>query len=250
MPDQVSFTEVDKSHTQTASSGSENRWQDIASGIMAGAGLAAKAGSKYATVDNLKDAGKACVEGAIIGSAGQVGKAGAKLASDALHEAIQGGVKRATDNIIIDKSGRSLNKADDAADAGKKSGKDKALDSAAKATELGAAIAGGVIFSGPVLGRGAAEALKAGRAAEAAKEAGRAVGQKAIDHALPHHRIHKSRGHQGRCRYPGAGFEDDGVEEATRTLFCRRGSRRHRSTGRLQLSMGLVQRPCSRSSPG
>ena len=172
MPDQVSFTEVDKSHTQTASSGSENRWQDIASGIMAGAGLAAKAGSKYATVDNLKDAGKACVEGAIIGSAGQVGKAGAKLASDALHEAIQGGVKRATDNIIIDKSGRSLNKADDAADAGKKSGKDKALDSAAKATELGAAIAGGVIFSGPVLGRGAAEA---------AKEAGRAVGQKAIE---------------------------------------------------------------------
>lgn len=181
MPDQVSFTEVDKSHTQTASSGSENRWQDISSGIMAGAGLAAKAGSKYATVDNLKDAGKACVEGAIIGSAGQVGKAGAKLASDALHEAIQGGVKRATDNIIIDKSGRSLNKADDAADAGKKSGKDKALDSAAKATELGAAIAGGVIFSGPVLGRGAAEALKAGRAAEAAKEAGRAVGQKAIE---------------------------------------------------------------------
>ncbi|MEZ4488247.1 MAG: hypothetical protein R3F51_11710 [Cyanobacteriota/Melainabacteria group bacterium] len=172
MPDQVSFTEVDKSHTQTASSGSKNRWQDIASGIMAGAGLAAKAGSKYGTVDNLKDVGKACVEGAIIGSAGQVGKAGAKLASDALHEAIQGGVKRAADNIVIDKSGRSLNKADDAADAGKKSGKDKALDSAAKATELGAAIAGGVIFSGPVLGRGAAEA---------AKEAGRAVGQKAIE---------------------------------------------------------------------
>ncbi|MEZ4535392.1 MAG: hypothetical protein R3D26_10385 [Cyanobacteriota/Melainabacteria group bacterium] len=76
-------------------------------------------------------------------------------------------------NIVIDKSGRSLNKADDAADAGKKSGKDKALDSAAKATELGAAIAGGVIFSGPgKLGRGAAEA---------AKEAGRAVGQKAIE---------------------------------------------------------------------
>lgn len=176
MPDQVSFTEVDKSHTQTASSGSENRWQDISSGIMAGAGLAAKAGSKYATVDNLKDVGKACVEGAIIGSAGQVGKAGAKLAGEALKEAIKGGIEKATDNIVPDKSGRSLNKADDAADAGKKSGKDKATEGAAQAIEHGAAIVGGA-----AIGRSAADAIRAARAAEAAKEAGRAVGQKAIE---------------------------------------------------------------------
>lgn len=181
MPDQVSFTEVDKSHTQTASSGSENRWQDIASGIMAGAGFAIKEGAKHSTVNDIKDISMGLAEGAVLGASGQVCKAGAKLASDALHEAIQGGVKKAADNIVIDKTGRSLNKADDAAEKIGKSGEEKAVDSAAKAIELGAAISGGVILGGPVLGRGAAEALKAGKAAEAAKDAGRAVGQKAIE---------------------------------------------------------------------
>ncbi|MBI1269973.1 hypothetical protein GC174_06030 [bacterium] len=181
MPDQVSFTEVNQPLAQTASSGSESRWQDIASGIMSGAGFATKEGAKHSTTNDIRDMSMGLAEGAVLGASGQVCKAGAKLASDALHEAIQGGVKRAADNIVIDKSGRSLNEADDAAETSGKSGKEQAVDSAAKATELGAAIAGGVIFSGPVLGRGAAEALKAGKAAEAAKEAGRAAGQNALE---------------------------------------------------------------------
>ncbi|HMP54121.1 MAG TPA: hypothetical protein PKD05_21435 [Candidatus Melainabacteria bacterium] len=160
MPDQVSFTEVNQSHAQTASSGSENRWQDIASGIMSGAGLAAKESSKYATTENIKEIGKACVEGAIFGASGEIGKAGVKV----MKEAVQSAIRGVDDSTAKDKI---LNKADDAADTGKKTGKEKAVDGAASAIEMGAAIAGSAVFS-----KGTAEALKAG---------GRAAGQKALE---------------------------------------------------------------------
>lgn len=164
MPDQVSFTEVNQSRAQTASSGSESRWQDIASGIMSGAGLAAKEGSKYATTENIKEIGKACVAGAIFGASGEIGKAGAKVAGEAMKEAVQSAIRGVDDSTTKEKV---PNKADDAADTGKKTGKEKAVDGAASAIEMGAAIAGSA-----VVGKGAAEALKAG---------GRAAGQKALE---------------------------------------------------------------------
>jgi len=160
MPDQVSFTEVNQSHAQTASSGSESRWQDIASGIISGASLTAKEGSKYATTEDIKEIGKACVEGAIFGAYGEIGKAGPKVMKEAVQSAIRG-VDGSTAKDKI------LNKADDAADTGKRTGKEKAVDGAASAIEMGAAVAGSA-----VVGKGAAEALKTG---------GRAAGQKALE---------------------------------------------------------------------
>jgi predicted Rossmann fold flavoprotein len=58
----------------------------------------------------------------------------------------------------------------------------------------------------------------------------------------------KGRGHAGRGRHARPVLADDGIEAAG-AVFHRRGGRRDGLAGRLQLPVGLGQRPCLRPGP-
>ncbi len=64
--------------------------------------------------------------------------------------------------------------------------------------------------------------------------------------ALRFRRLCESRGHARRCGYPTAFFQDDGDPAGAGPILYRRSGRRHRSTGRIQFSVGLGIRVCSR----
>ena len=69
-------------------------------------------------------------------------------------------------------------------------------------------------------------------------------------HAHGHRGLQESRGHRGRRRYAWPVVANHGGQGAARSVLHRRGGRRDRLAGRLQLSMGLGQRACVRRGAG